>query len=78
MKKSEIPILKGYISGNQIFVYCPYCKKFHIHGAGDEEKAGKKTLRSSHCTAEPNNFDGYYVQRFNKKECKELIKNLSK
>lgn len=28
-----IPILIGIVRGNQIIVWCPFCRLFHFHGA---------------------------------------------
>lgn len=66
--KDGIPILKGFIKGDQIFVWCPYCRKFHSHGA--PQMWGH---RVAHCVNENSPFleSGYYIQPFTKTDIKK-------
>ena len=64
-KKKRRPVLAGDLSpdGRSIRVWCPYCRKRHIHGAGRDEQDGKMTHRAAHCERIESPFfgDGYLV-----------------
>ena len=69
------PVLKGYIKNNFIYVWCPNCSKWHIHGVTPEIQEGFKSARSGHCIVVNASFEekgGYFIQRFNRKEMNEL------
>ena len=43
----------------QVEFFCPYCAKYHRHGAGD---GGFEGHRSAHCTPEtPLSMSSYYL-----------------
>jgi len=46
-----------------IHVWCPHCKRHHIHGLGsDPRMADDVSHRVAHCTAEsPFKKEGYYI-----------------
>lgn len=48
-------------AANQIKFWCPYCIKYHLHGAGKNNDA-IEGHRVAHCTIEcPNTKFGYYL-----------------
>ena len=59
------PLLAGTkIAHQRIAVWCPFCRKYHIHGHDPEEdRDDDATHRCAHChTADsPFNDTGYYV-----------------
>ena len=69
MKKDSCPVLKGFLVGSQIIVWCPFCNQFHYHGS-----AAVPGLRTAHCESEDSAFrkTGYMVEYFTKKQLKEL------
>lgn len=86
---NDIPVLKGFIVGNQIKVWCPYCRDFHTHGLEDGFKA-MNHHRVAHCyqrfaygklreCMSPFKETGYYIEPFTKKEIGkgEAAQNLS-
>ena len=66
MKTVDIPILKGFLTNDekQFEVWCPFCKKYHLHGADEELKTGKKSHRVAHCSKTGSSFSitGYFLQ----------------
>ena len=72
-----IPVLKGFIKGGSLNVWCPFCRAWHIHGATDGVKA-MKGHRVAHCVGmnstgkllpqSPFKDRGYYIRPFTKKE----------
>lgn len=74
--KDNIPVLKGFIVNGQLSVWCPYCRRFHLHGIGREISEGlpvKRQHRVAHCTNPASLFirGGYYIQPFTKAEARE-------
>ena len=74
-----IPVLKGFIVGDQIVVWCPYCRDFHRHGLGDG--IAMNHHRVAHCYdreikgedfISPFCIGGYYIEPFTKKELKKM------
>jgi len=69
--KKDIPILIGFLNKlSQLRVWCPYCRKWHIHGGGDEDK-GIITHRCAHCPSEVNSpfkSSGYYIKVLKRRE----------
>lgn len=71
--------LKGFVTGKQIHVHCPYCNRFHHHGwSSGSNKRGE--LRGSHCD---DNTDspykaGYLIAPFSAKELKEIGLNIDR
>lgn len=51
-----IPILLGTIQDNQIWVWCPFCRRFHFHGVGDNRGEG---FKGPHCTERTSLFKGF-------------------
>ncbi len=64
IKKAQgiIPVfVAATVAGNpgQVEFFCPYCAKYHRHGAGDGNFEGH---HSAHCTPEsPLSKTGYYL-----------------
>jgi len=78
----QIPTLKGFVVGEQIHVWCPYCNDFHTHGAKDANPA-MKHHRVAHCfdrfiggkiipCSSPFLETGYYIKPFSKAELKRI------
>lgn len=63
----KIPVLKGFVDGRDIRVWCPYCRVFHNHMALDTYPTSKG-YRSAQCLDSPFNETGYYVRAFTEKE----------
>lgn len=73
-QKKRIPVLKGVIRDNQIFVWCPFCRKYHQHGW-----LGKPEHRVAHCDMDsPLSETGYLVVPFTKKELKQMASALDR
>lgn len=77
---NSIPILKGFIVGDQIKVWCPYCREFHTHGLADGFIA-MNHHRVAHChdrsikgktVKSPFEEQGYYIEPFTKSELKQI------
>lgn len=72
------PILKGFIRGGDLLVWCPYCAIFHLHGGiGLISTSGKRAFighRVAHCSDESSPFieTGYYITACTEKDLKEL------
>ena len=62
-KNKEIPVLEGFIEGNQLSVWCPHCRKYHIHGFGGQDPAALHH-RVAHCSSDSSPFleTGYYIK----------------
>ena len=79
--KDGIPVLKGFVIGGQICVWCPYCQAFHAHGTANEDLK-KKSHRVAHCHDQvirgkpdwesPFHKTGYYIQKFSEAELKKF------
>jgi len=69
ISKSCRPILKGFVLGGQIHVWCPYCARYHFHGWPDEQ-SNRPESRVAHCTGESSPFmeGGYYIVPYTKSE----------
>lgn len=63
-KEDDIPILKGFLTSDekQVEVWCPFCKKYHLHGADEGLKKGIKSHRVAHCFDSPLSRTGYFLQ----------------
>jgi len=72
------PILKGFINEGNLFVWCPYCATYHVHGGvGLISNSGKRAFighRVAHCTDDSSPFieTGYYVTVCTEQELKRL------
>ncbi len=62
-KSKEIPVLEGFIEGNQLRVWCPHCRRYHIHGLGGQDPAVLHH-RVAHCSSDSSPFQetGYYIK----------------
>lgn len=62
-KNKEIPVLKGPVRDGQIFVWCPFCRRDHIHGLGGQDHS-KLHHRGAHCSPGSSPFleTGYYIK----------------
>jgi len=70
---SNIPTLKGYVSGGQIHVWCPFCCRWHHHGTGNSATI-HKGHRVAHCYSEDSPFiqTGYYLESFSLDELESI------
>ena len=62
--KEATPLLAGIKYGtNQIAVWCPYCRKYHLHGWDhDKHKDTDAEHRCAHCNpGSPFEDGGYYI-----------------
>jgi len=75
-----MPTLKGFLTGNQIVVWCPFCGVFHIHG-WPVNSSMEKNHRVAHCFPKyidhqeilsPLDETGYYIKPFTKRELKKM------
>jgi len=77
---TNFPVLKCFpINADQVKAWCPFCKKWHIHGYTDDIKNNKSSHRVAHCTVENSPFkktEGYTLKIMSKKERKEIAKSL--
>ena len=78
IKKDWRPVLKGYVFNGQIYIWCPYCVKYHHHSWLDDSYSGHRT---AHCATTPRGNEnspfingGYYVVPFSKTELKRMVK----
>lgn len=70
--KQKFPVLKGIIRDSQIFVWCPFCRKYHQHGW-----LGEPGHRVAHCDMDsPFSETGYFVVPFSKKELEQMAGTL--
>lgn len=53
-RKKGIPIFRAEQAGSQWKVWCPYCSKYHVHGAGEGHVC-------AHCPDGPLRATGYYL-----------------
>ncbi len=76
VKKEEIPLIKCLprtdFEGGMKF-WCPWCKKWHLHGIGDGHRA-------EHCTVDNSPFKahGYVIKLMSKAELKEIKKAIDR
>ena len=67
--KRKLPVLKGFIYDRQIYCWCPFCQKFHIHGWRKNTSLVKiqyGEYRIALCCDEDSPFKltGYYVKPY--------------
>jgi len=70
--KAATPLLVGEVyATNQIAVWCPYCKKHHIHGWNPKEhKSGDAEHRVAHCFEDsPFHATGYFIAAIPQLKC---------
>jgi len=66
--KQKFPVLKGIVKDGQIFVWCPFCRKYHQHGW-----LGEPGHRIAHCDIDsPFSGTGYVVVPFSEKELEQM------
>ena len=75
-KDDGIPVLKGFITGQEFLAWCPFCRIWHRHCALDGELAHRrKSHRVAHCGPHsPFGKTGYYIRPFSKTELKKIMK----
>jgi hypothetical protein len=71
-KHSELPILRGFRVGELIFVHCPWCDRFHVHGWGREDNARVITARVAHGGHQPPAPSGYRISVFRQADLKRI------
>lgn len=60
--KKAVPLLAGKKDGtNQVMVWCPYCKKHHIHGWDHSKPDSRAESRCAHCGSSRSPFSSYYI-----------------
>jgi len=73
---SNFPVLKCFpINENQVKAWCPFCKKWHLHGYTDDIKDNKASHRIAHCIDKDSPFKisgGYKIKKLTKTEIKEI------
>lgn len=60
----KIPPNRPGSKTRSVGVWCPYCRKKHIHGLSDDLKAGELSHRGAHCRpfhSTPFSETGYYL-----------------
>jgi hypothetical protein len=63
----DLPVLRGFVKGKHLYVFCPYCDRWHLHGAEDELPPTRPMHRQAHCSAgSPLLKRGYYVATWKK------------
>ncbi len=55
----SIPIIIGTIQNRQIWVWCPFCRRFHFHGIGNDNGEG---FRVPHCVKRDTLYGGFKKQ----------------
>ena len=75
-EEKMFPVVKALprIDGvDGLMFWCPFCKRWHLHGAGEGHRA-------AHCFNEESPLDkrGYVLKALTKTEMKKLIKALSR
>lgn len=74
MVKKDYPVLKCFPTGVQVKAWCPFCKKWHMHGYTSD----LKSYRNSHCVAHcvnkksPFHDGGYYLKLMTKAEIRQI------
>lgn len=84
--KRAIPLLRGVLTGwwwseckdepgtvrphAEISVWCPHCRRFHVHGWNPEHGGGEAEHRGAHCynQSSPLLQTGYFIAPFRKKD----------
>ena len=70
MMVKTVPVLKGFVSGKFIHVWCPYCKLYHTHGYESDIGEGN---RAAHCPVNtPFSKSGYYIKAYSETEVLQL------
>jgi len=79
MVGKKFPLLIGFAdSETQVKAWCPYCKKWHIHGYPDKKKGRKIGHWSAHCTNAQSPFKdgGYEIKLLTKKEIGQIADSI--
>jgi hypothetical protein len=63
---SDLPVLKGFCTGGNLQVWCPWCNDWHYHGAASPG------LRVPHCPRNRWDVEEYIIEPYTKKELKEI------
>ncbi len=77
----EAAVLKGYKKGDFVFVWCPMCRKWHMHGhaeqlrESDVRKGSRLGSWVAHCR-DDDSFREYDVAMFTKTEIREICGSL--
>lgn len=73
-RKEKVPVLKGYVDGPSVVVWCPFCAAWHSHGLTDDLLKSRGTShRAGDCGHYPR---GYYVQLFTRGEIEQIYSSL--
>ena len=84
MSEKKAPVLKGYVKGSSLNVWCPSCRKWHYHGSGSKydgiriitEKGDPfgEGHRVEHCSGKVSPYPkGYIVKVFTKAELRDIV-----
>ena len=77
----EGAVLKGYKKGDFVFAYCPMCRKWHMHGHGEQlresdvRKGSRLGTWIAHCRNDEA-FQAYDVALYTKTEIREICGSL--
>lgn len=78
--KKRIPILKGFVDGKNIVVWCPFCQALHRHGFLPSEIKRAQYRRygfhkTAHCLGNPDSpfrETGYFVKPYTQKDLRHV------
>lgn len=73
----EYPLLLGFLTDDrrQVKVWCPFCRRWHYHGAEEQMLNHKGSHRVGHCDQSEFGFrgTGYYIRLINAKDKKDML-----
>ena len=76
-KSGQSPLLLGYLTHDrrQVKVWCPFCRRWHYHGADEDMLNHRGSHRVGHCHHFEFGFrgTGYYIRLINKKDKKDML-----
>lgn len=74
MNKNQYPVVKCFQVGKIVKFWCPFCKRWHIHGGCDSDDPKIwEGHRVAHCPDQtPFSDNGYILKPYTKKELKEI------
>ncbi len=73
----DYPLLVGFLTHDrrQVKVWCPFCRRWHYHGADEEMITRKGSHRVGHCDYFEFGFraTGYYIRLINEKDKRDMV-----
>jgi len=84
MSEKKAPVLKGYVKGRSLNVWCPNCRSWHHHGSGSKYDGIRimtevadpfgEGHRAEHCPANASFYPkGYIAKVFTKAELRDVV-----